>query len=142
MKTILKHLVIIAPIALAIFFVSFVFEDKTRTEYRVTYEEQPLVYVTKTGECYHSYGCRHLSRSRIPMGLYRAENSGYRRCSTCNGIAYATMQVEEGEPYEVTDYSFAIFFSIVKVILITPLIYTPIFRLLDKTNYYQEKSSL
>lgn len=139
MRNLWKHLIIIVPIVLAIFFISFAYEDKTRTEYRVVYEEQPLVYVTKTGECYHSYRCSHLSRSAYPKGLYQAMDSGYRRCSTCHGSAYGTIQVETYEPYEVTDYSMAIFFSFAKVVFFAPIIYILIYKLLDKTNYYRGK---
>ena len=135
MKNVLKRLAIIVPIVLAIFFISFAYEDKTRTEYRTVYEEQPLIYVTRTGDCYHSYGCRYLSRSRIPKGLYQAEESGYRCCSVCDGVAFETMQVAIREPYEVEDYSVAIFFSIAKVVFFAPFLCIPIFRLLDRIHF-------
>ena len=139
MRNLWKHLIIIVPLVLAIFFISFAYEDKTKTEYKITYEPQPLVYVTKTGDCYHSYGCHHLSQSRYPKGLYQAENSGYRPCSSCGGYGYGTIQVEVRVPYQVTDYTMAIFFSLAKVVFITPFLYIFIFKLLDKTSYYQEK---
>ncbi|QDU28858.1 Thermonuclease precursor [Anatilimnocola aggregata] len=41
------------------------------------------VYVTTTGEKYHRGGCRHLSKSRIPISLSRAQAS-YSPCSVCN----------------------------------------------------------
>jgi competence protein ComEC len=41
-----------------------------------------IVYVTKTGECYHRAGCRYLSSSRIPIALRDARGS-YRPCSVC-----------------------------------------------------------
>jgi hypothetical protein len=40
------------------------------------------VYVTKTGAKYHNDGCRHLSRSRIPMALADAA-AQYGPCSVC-----------------------------------------------------------
>lgn len=40
------------------------------------------VYVTRTGAKYHRDGCRHLSRSRIPMTLKEAAAS-YGACSVC-----------------------------------------------------------
>ena len=43
----------------------------------------PTVYVTRTGECYHSGSCRYLSRSKIPMALSRAK-ARYRPCSRCS----------------------------------------------------------
>ena len=138
-EKILKQLLIVVPLALAIFIVSFVLVGNTRTEYRILYEEQPLVFVTRTGACYHSYGCRHLSQSRIPKGLYQAEESGYRCCSVCDGIGYGTMQVEIRVPYEVEDYSPAILFGIFSVIFITPSLYAPISGLLDRLHYYEKE---
>ena len=43
-----------------------------------------IVYVTKTGEKYHSDGCQYLSRSRIPISLEDAKASGYTPCSKCH----------------------------------------------------------
>lgn len=40
------------------------------------------VYVTRTGEKYHSAGCRHLARSQIPMALVDAA-ARYGPCSVC-----------------------------------------------------------
>jgi len=42
-----------------------------------------IVYVTKTGECYHAGGCRYLSGSRIPIALKDARGA-YRPCSVCD----------------------------------------------------------
>lgn len=138
MKKTFRHLAIILPIVLVLFLASFALEERTRAEQRVFYEEQPLVYVTKTGECYHSYGCNYLSRSRIPKGLYQAKREGYRRCSVCDGVAYGTVQVAVKAPYEIADLSCAIFFSFAKTACITPLIYFPVYKLLKRTNYYND----
>lgn len=43
-----------------------------------------IVYVTKTGEKYHSYGCQYLRKSCISISLSSAVSSGYNRCSRCN----------------------------------------------------------
>lgn len=129
---------VIVPLALAIFSISFACEDKTKTEYHIFYEMQPLVYVTETGECYHSYNCRYLSKSCYPKGMYQAIASGYRACSTCGGRGYGTVQAEVRAPYQVVDYTAAIFFSLVKVVFLTPLVYIPIYKLLDKTNCFQD----
>jgi micrococcal nuclease len=40
------------------------------------------VYVTRTGEKYHSAGCRYLARSQIPMALAEAA-ARYGACSVC-----------------------------------------------------------
>jgi len=42
-----------------------------------------IVYVTRTGECYHADGCRYLSGSRIPIALKDARGA-YRPCSVCD----------------------------------------------------------
>jgi|GEM_PF-752607 len=42
-----------------------------------------IVYVTRTGECYHADGCRYLSSSRIRIALKDARGK-YRPCSVCD----------------------------------------------------------
>lgn len=42
------------------------------------------VYVTKTGDCYHSGDCGYLSRSKIAIEKSSALLQGYRACSRCN----------------------------------------------------------
>jgi competence protein ComEC len=42
-----------------------------------------IVYITRTGECYHAGGCRYLSSSRIPIALKDARGK-YRPCSVCD----------------------------------------------------------
>jgi len=42
-----------------------------------------IVYITRTGECYHVDGCRYLSSSRIPIALKDARGK-YRPCSVCD----------------------------------------------------------
>lgn len=42
------------------------------------------VYVTRTGEKYHSNGCQYLRKSQIAISLQDAVNSGYDACSRCN----------------------------------------------------------
>ena len=42
-----------------------------------------IVYVTRTGECYHRSNCSYLSKSKIPMSLIEARKR-YRPCSKCN----------------------------------------------------------
>ena len=43
-----------------------------------------VVYVTRTGECYHVKGCRYLKSSCIAMTLKKAKARGYRPCSVCD----------------------------------------------------------
>lgn len=42
------------------------------------------VYITDTGEKYHSYGCQYLRKSCISISLSDAVARGYTRCSKCN----------------------------------------------------------
>jgi len=42
-----------------------------------------IVYITRTGECYHAGGCRYLSSSRIRIALKDARGK-YRPCSVCD----------------------------------------------------------
>lgn len=43
-----------------------------------------MVYITRTGECYHRSGCSSLSKSKIETTLQSAKSSGYRACQRCN----------------------------------------------------------
>lgn len=45
---------------------------------------ETTVYVTNTGEKYHSSSCRYLSKSRTPMSLEEAVKAGYGPCSRCS----------------------------------------------------------
>jgi cytoskeletal protein RodZ len=56
----------------------------TSTKSTQTENKSVTVYVTKTGEKYHSDGCSSLSKSKIPMSLSDARASGYTPCSKCN----------------------------------------------------------
>jgi hypothetical protein len=46
-------------------------------------QDDPTVYVTKTGSKYHTAGCSYLKKSAIPMKLSEASVS-YSPCSRCN----------------------------------------------------------
>ena len=47
-------------------------------------EAEPVtVFVTRTGDKYHSAGCNYLRRSSIPMKLKDAKAAGYTRCTVC-----------------------------------------------------------
>ena len=41
------------------------------------------VYITRTGECYHTGYCGYLSKSKIEITLSDAVSRGYRPCSRC-----------------------------------------------------------
>jgi competence protein ComEC len=44
---------------------------------------ESTVYITKTGSKYHRDGCRHLSKSKIPISLSEAKSKGYSPCGVC-----------------------------------------------------------
>lgn len=46
-------------------------------------DQDPTVYITKTGEKYHASGCSSLSKSRIATTLSDAVSRGYSPCSRC-----------------------------------------------------------
>jgi len=45
-------------------------------------QDDPTVYVTKTGSKYHTAGCSYLSKSAIPIKLSEV-NARYTACSRC-----------------------------------------------------------
>lgn len=57
------------------------------------------VYVTKTGDCYHSSGCNSLRKSCISITLQEAIDDGYKPCRNCYPVALDTVpltsEVEE-----------------------------------------------
>ncbi len=42
-----------------------------------------VVYITKTGECYHTSKCSSLKKSKIQTTMQEAVNKGLRPCSKC-----------------------------------------------------------
>ena len=75
------------------FSIMFFLSDKTEYKTIDNYVQEPRVYVTDYGECYHSYDCHYLSQSRNAKGLYSAQSQGHRACSHCNGMPYGTIEV-------------------------------------------------
>ena len=65
-------------------------------QYLKPFEEQPqaekIVYITKTGEKYHSFGCRYLRKSCIPIPLTEAKRRGYTPCSVCEPGSLGSQQ--------------------------------------------------
>lgn len=61
--------------------------QNTQTQNTQTIEQNKqgtTVYITKSGEKYHSDGCRSLSKSKIPIDLSNAKSKGYAPCNVCN----------------------------------------------------------
>lgn len=56
------------------------------------------VYVTKTGEKYHTSGCQYLRKSKISISLQDAVSSGYEPCSKCNPPSLTVKQNTATEP--------------------------------------------
>ena len=48
-----------------------------------TKDKPDVVYVTDTGEKYHSYGCRYLKYSSTKKDIQQAIKQGYTPCSIC-----------------------------------------------------------
>ncbi len=43
-----------------------------------------IVYITKSGKCYHQKGCKHLKKSSISIDITDAINNNYSPCKICN----------------------------------------------------------
>lgn len=72
----------------------FLFDRNNHTYESVPYVvEEPKVYVTNYGDCYHSSDCSYLHSSRIAKGKDKAQEQGYRACSKCYGVANGTIEV-------------------------------------------------
>lgn len=46
-------------------------------------EEDPTVYITKSGKCYHRKSCIYLKKSCIEIKLSVAKKNKYKPCSKC-----------------------------------------------------------
>lgn len=58
-------------------------------------QEDPTVYVTKSGSKYHSAGCSYLSKSSIEMKLSEV-GSRYTPCSRCNPPTMSSLKAKPG----------------------------------------------
>tara|TARA_Y100000815_G_scaffold167337_1_gene151912 strand:+ start:1779 stop:2156 length:378 start_codon:yes stop_codon:yes gene_type:complete len=52
------------------------------------------VYITKTGEKYHTENCRYLKTSKIVITLEKALENGYEACKVCNPIRRSNSNIE------------------------------------------------
>lgn len=117
LKRIDARVVVILLISIVAFVIAFMVTDKKSYEYTSSYQEEPRVYVTKTGECYHHISCRYLYNSIIEKGLMQAQSQGYVACSRCGGEAFGEIRVEYREYYSVIDYSRAITNGIIYMVI-------------------------
>lgn len=84
-------------IAVGFIFTAGCKEKPPDTTYNESFDEQPartdppagkdqatsvVVYITRTGECYHRGNCSYLRQSKIPKDLEYAKKH-YRACSRC-----------------------------------------------------------
>ncbi len=56
-----------------------------------------VVYITKTGSCYHNSGCSSLSRSKIQTTLQEALNKGLTPCSKCHPVTGVDSDDEDSD---------------------------------------------
>ena len=68
-------------------------ETKPIYEYETTTEDQPRVFITNYGDCYHHIDCQYLWNSRKAVGIYEARSDGYAVCTVCGGIPSGTVTV-------------------------------------------------
>jgi hypothetical protein len=61
----------------------------------VLFAEDPIVYITKTCEKYHTATCSYLRKSKIPISLSDAIRQGYTPCSRCNPPVLVQTQPSE-----------------------------------------------
>jgi hypothetical protein len=54
------------------------------------------VYITKTGEKYHTESCRHLSKSAYSISLADAKEKGYTACKVCKPTGKVSTTPKEG----------------------------------------------
>ena len=48
-------------------------------------KKEGTVYVTRTGERYHSAGCRYLGKDPVPLDIKDAQKLSFMACSFCEG---------------------------------------------------------
>lgn len=56
---------------------------KTEKNTEETVKKEVTVYITESGEKYHSSGCQYLRKSKIPISLDDAKARGFTPCSKC-----------------------------------------------------------
>lgn len=102
----------------------FLFDRNNPTYESVPYVvEEPKVYVTQYGDCYHSYDCSYLHSSKIPKGKNQAKQQGYRVCSRCYGTASGTIEVTYYKQVEKDMTNDIITKSIVGGFIVSSIIY-------------------
>lgn len=81
--------------------------------------EEPRVYITETGNKYHSCDCGYLWASSIPIGWDEALDKGYTACSRCGGEFDGTIIVNRyGKSLYISVLSVTPFISIILLKLV------------------------
>lgn len=92
MKEIIKYRLLVISTIIALFFGGMVPAQVVNAATGDT-----VVYITKTGKCYHNDGCSSLRSSKIETTLQNAVDKGLKPCSKCNpssiDAATATIKV-------------------------------------------------
>ena len=102
----------------------FLFDRNNPTYESVPYVvEEPKVYVTNYGDCYHSSDCSYLHSSKIAIGKDKARNQGYYACSRCNGISSGTIDVTYYKQVEKDMTSEIITKSIIGGLVVSLIVY-------------------
>jgi hypothetical protein len=65
------------------------------------------VYITKSGEKYHSDGCQHLRKSAYAISLADAKEKGYTACKVCKPASKASTPSKKGSGKQNTPYKTA-----------------------------------
>lgn len=58
-------------------------KESPQSEKTENHDLSGTVYITDSGEKYHSEGCRHLNKSKIPISRSDAIAAGYEPCKVC-----------------------------------------------------------
>ena len=123
-KRILLFLVISALVIAFAIGLGFLNDRNNPTYESVPYiVEEPKVYVTQYGDCYHSSDCSYLHSSKIPKGKNQAKQQGYRVCSRCYGTASGTIEVTYYKQVEKDMTNDIITKSIVGGFIVSSIIY-------------------
>ena len=88
LKETIKYWLIVIEILLFIFTIGMVPSSIDKCNERLDPASEIIVYVTRTGDCYHRNGCRYLNQSKIQTTLYYAHR-GHRACLICKPDSYS-----------------------------------------------------
>ena len=132
-KKIVKHILlslgVVGIISSLLIGLGLLFDKNNPTYESVPYTvEEPKVYVTKYGDCYHSYDCSYLHSSMIAKGKDKAREQGYRACSKCNGVANGLIEVTYYKQVKKDMTNDIISSSIIWGVIIGGITYTFIYK--------------